>query len=126
MVVSLEKQLALSAAPPINCETAHLINQLRSPVHVCSGVKFESKACKTFVLRRMFTRADLEAVSQTRALNWEKSRSQRSCLRKASASSSVVITGMVVGLGAIAARLSHMHVAGADRADALTIVFGTF
>jgi hypothetical protein len=56
----------------------------------------------------------LGAVSRTMVLNCEKSRSDRSCSGKASASISVVITGNGPGFDTMLAGLSSVHVAGVE------------
>src|SRR6056297_3467140 len=64
---------------------------------------------------RMVMRAVLGRRSQSSGWNWVKSRSDRSWSRKASASSSVVISGTKRFF--ISAHLSCVHVACADRAQ---------
>src|SRR6266852_2494308 len=65
---------------------------------------------------RMLSRAALVSNSNLTGLNCEKSRSDKSCSRKASASSSVLILGT---LRFIAFDLLRMHVASAHRPDQL-------
>src|ERR671918_932447 len=69
--------------------------------------------------RRMLTRAAFFSNSNRTGLNWEKSRSERSCSRKASASSSVVNLGT---FRFIACDLLPVHVAGAYRSDKPLVV----